>query len=240
MTRFIFTISVFFSLVFLGDIQRAAAQRVGLGVTGGGNLSTHTRTFRLDDPVLQMDLEPEFRSGYHYGIVLRRVFSDHVRLQLEPRFASVGAEYDGIITFAENDLMVDGTSEIWYIQLPVLFQLTTTPPDRAEFPRPWPEFTFHFSAGAYAGYLLESAFSGTIRGSPLGVEFSDNFVNDSSNQFAQYDAGFVIGGGTEFGLNTKIGADLRLMYGLKNAADTSDVPLDLQNVVINLSFYFIF
>jgi len=93
MTRFIFTISVFFSLVFLGDLERAAAQRAGLGVTGGGNLSTHTRTFRLDDSALQMDLEPEFRSGFHYGIVLRRVLSDHVRLQLEPRFVpGIGQE----------------------------------------------------------------------------------------------------------------------------------------------------
>lgn len=240
MIRNCFTISLFFSLVFLGDIQPAAAQKAGLGVTGGGTLSTHTRAFSLDDSALQMDLEPEFRSGYHYGIVLRRILSDHFRLQLEPRFASIGADYDGIITFAGNDLMIDATSEVHYIQLPVLLQLTTTPPDRAKFPRPWPEFTFHFSAGAYAGYLVESAFSGTVRGTPLGVEFSDSFSNNSSDQFAQYDAGLVIGGGSEFGLNTKLGADLRLMYGLKNAADTSDVPLDLQNVIVSLSFYFIF
>ena len=224
------------------SVQKANAQRVGLGAAAGFNVTTHTQTFQFESSsaILEMNLEPMYRSGYQYGAVLRRRLSRNFRIQLEPMFSSVGALYDGFFNFAGNKMQIDGISEIHYFHLPVLIQLTTTPPDLAEFPRPWPEFTFHLSAGGYAGYLIDAAFSGNVSGTPLGVEFSGSFANNTKSQFADYDAGLVIGAGSEFGLNTKLGIEMRLMYGFLNAVDSTDEDFQINHIVFSTSVYFLF
>lgn len=232
-----FIITVF---ICLFSIQSSIAQRVGLGATVGFNQSTHQNNFKFTSGDIDLDLKPQFRTGGHVGIVFRRILSNNLRLQTEPQYIELGGGYDGTFVVNNFELRTVSETNIKYIQIPLLIQYTTTPPDRQRFPKPWPEFTFHLTAGLYGSYLLDADFSGRVTGAPIGVQFEDVFSNDVTSQFHEYDAGLVFGGGTEFGLNTKIGSEARLIYGLMNTGERSSTSFDPKNISITFSLYYLF
>jgi len=242
MGRFSFYLTLFFYISLFQNVQQSNAQNIGLGVASGFNQSTHLNNFRFINSAgeaIDFELSPEYRTGYQYGLVLRRVLTDNLRFQIEPNYFLSGAAYNSPIILNGIEFQNISETELQYIQIPFLLQLTTTPPDRAQFPRPWPEFTFHLTGGAYAGYLLDATFSGSIRGTPIGVDFEESFENNVLDRFSRYDAGLIVGGGTEFGLNTKLGLEARLMYGLTNSGSSFESSGSTRNLAFYLSLYFI-
>lgn len=236
-TQFLLISAVIFLFAFA---QRTEAQRIGLGASFGFNQASHLNNFQLADGAIDLSLNPELRNGYQFGIIYREIISNNFRLQVEPQFVVLGANYSGTFTFQGNELQTVSETELHYIHVPLLVQLTTTPPDRARYPRPWPEFTFHLTAGGYGAYLLDAAFFGSVAGTPIGVEFSDTFNNNVKSQYSDYEAGLIVGAGSEFGLNHKLGLDFRLIYGLMNSVDTTQRDFQMNNVSFNVSLYYIF
>lgn len=229
---------VIFMVPFWGHITYA--QNVGLGASVGFNLSSHINDFSYQFQETELDFSPEFTEGYNVRIIYRQIFGPNVRMQVEPTLIQMGGSYNDTFEFNDFEFESESKTELTYLQVPILLQFTTTPPDRAEFPRPWAETTYHFSTGIYGGYLIDATFTGTNRGAPIGIEFENSFSNDVTHLYNPYEAGAIIGGGLEYGLNTKVGVELRALLGLLGFSDSSGERYDPRNIAITFDVYFLF
>jgi len=216
------------------------AQKNGIGVQAGINFSSHLNNFKFDLDDVSLDLSPEFTDGWQMGIVSRHYLSNNLRLQFEPSFIQLGASYNDFFIMRGNEFQSISSTELNYIHLPILLQLTTTPPDRDRFPRPWPEFTFHLTGGIYGSYLFDAKFSGRNRGGPIGIEFEEEFENEITNQYKDIDAGIILGAGTEFGLHTKIGFETRLLLGVLSSGNQPVIDFNPHNMAFTFGLYFLF
>jgi len=216
------------------------SQRVGLGVNAGFNFSSHLNNFKFDLDEVSLDFSPEFTDGWQVGIVSRHYLSNNLRLQAEPSYIQLGATYNDFFVMRGVELQSISSTELNYIHLPILLQFTTTPPDRDQFPRPWPEFTYHLTGGVYGSYLFDAKFSGTNRGGPIGIEFEDKFVNEVTSQYKTIDAGIILGAGTEFGLNSKIGFETRFLLGVLSSGNQPEIDFKPHNMAVTFGLYFLF
>lgn len=227
-------------LLFLFLVNISHAQKIGLGGTVGFNLSTHSNDFSYKFQDTKLDFTPELKEGYNIGLVYRQILSNNFRIQVEPTLIQMGGSYNDTFTFNDFEFESQSRTDLAYLQLPFVFQLTTTPPDREEFSKPWAETTYHLSSGFYGGYLIDATFSGTNRGAPLGIEFENNFTNDVTKRYNTYEAGVIIGGGLEYGLDTKVGIELQALLGLMGFPDNSDERFDPKNIAATFDIYFLF
>lgn len=235
-------LAVSFTIFLISNIlvTTGQAQNVGLGVKAGLDFSTQLNNFQFTSGELELDLNPTFTTGYNLGLIYRNRLTPNVRIQTEPSFLRVGAKYKESFTFRGFDFETDSETKLSYIHLPVLIELTTTPPDLEKFPKPWEETTYHATIGLYGSYLLDAVFSGTNSGSPIGVDFEEEFSNDVTSQFSDFDAGFIIGGGLEYGYQNKIGIETRLMLGMLNSANASETEFKPNNLSISVAMYYLF
>lgn len=215
------------------------AQNIGVGVITGFTESNHNNNFVFITDGAEIDIEPSFRSNFHAGVVLRKILHKNFRIQAEPQFIQLGASYEDDFIYNNFSFNLIGETTLRYVQVPLLFQITTTPPDRREFPRPWPEFTYHFGIGGYGGYLIDAQFSGEITGAPIGIGFENDFSENVTNQYDEWDAGLILGGGLEFGLKRKIGLETKTFFGLISTGDLWGYVFSPKNVGINISLYYI-
>jgi hypothetical protein len=237
--RILFTILLVFTLLLSITTNEAKSQSLGIGVTAGVNTSTHLHNFRFAIDDIFLDLSPKISTGYNAGIIIRQGIHRNLRFQAEPGIAFLGAKYDDSFTLRGFDFQTDSETELIYVQLPLLLQLTTSPSERTIYGRNWAETTYHLTGGIFGGYLLDGTFSGTNSGAPIGIEFQGNFSNDITNQYTFYDAGVILGGGLEHGLNSKFGLEARLMFSVLNSGDAPQINFRTQNMAATLSFYFL-
>ena len=237
--RIFFTIPLAFTLLVSLTAQETNSQNLGIGVTAGVNTSTHLHNFRFAIEDISLDLSPGISSGYNAGIIIRQGIHHNLRFQAEPGIAFLGAKYDDSFTLRGFDFQTESETELLYVQLPLLLQLTTTPPERTVYGRQWPETTYHLTGGIFGGYLLDGTFSGTNTGAPIGIEFQGDFSNNITDQYTFYDAGVVLGGGLEHGFNTKFGLEARLIFSVVNSGDAPQINFRTQNIAATLSFYFL-
>jgi hypothetical protein len=237
--RILFTIPL--AIVFLLPIttQEANSQNLGIGVTGGVNTSTHLHNFRFAIDDIFLDLSPGVSTGYNAGVIIRQGLTRNLRFQAEPGIAFLGAKYDDSFTLRGFDFQTDSETELLYVQLPLLIQLTTTPPERTIYGRHWAVTTYHLTSGIFGGYLLDGTFTGTNTGAPIGIEFQGDFSNNITNQYTFYDAGVILGGGLEHGYNTKFGLEARILFSVLNTGDAPQINFRTQNMAATLSFYFL-
>ncbi|WP_340102789.1 porin family protein [Rhodohalobacter sp. 8-1] len=216
------------------------SQKIGLGAAAGLNFSSHLNNFKFNLDDVNLDFSPEFTNGWQAGIVSRHYLSNNLRLQFEPSFIQLGAGYSDFFIMRGVEFQTFSSTELNYIHLPILLQLTTAPPDRGQFPRPWPEFTFHLTSGIYGSYLFDAKFSGTNRGGPIGIEFEEAFENEITKQYKNRDVGIVLGAGSEFGLNTKVGLETRFMLGVLSSGNRPDLEFNPHNMAVTFGLYFLF
>lgn len=231
----IITIVILF--LFYGS---AFSQDTGLGAKVGFNFGTQLNNFQFTSGDLELDLDPSVMTGFNLALIYRNRIADNFRIQAEPTYLRIGAEYNESFTFRGFDFETDSKTELSYLHLPLMLELTTTPPDLEEFPKPWEETTYHLSFGLYGSYLVDATFSGTNSGTPIGVDFEEEFSNDVSSQFNSYDAGIVLGGGLEYGYLNKIGFETRLMLGLLNAENENETEFKPNNLAVSFGLYYIF
>jgi len=235
MSKFIIlTISLFFSSNW------ALAQDVGIGFKAGLDFSRQLNNFQFKSGELELDLDPSFVNGYNLGLIYRKRVARNLRVQVEPTLLSVGSQFNESFTFRGFNFETDSKTKLSYLQLPLIIELTTTPPDLEEFPKPWEETTYHLSFGFYGSYLVDATFSGTNSGNPIGIDFEEEFSNDVTSQFNTYDAGLIIGGGLEYGYQNKIGMETRLLLGLLNSANTNSYEFKPNNLSVSVAMYYLF
>lgn len=239
-TIFLSKIPIAIAFFLICEINSTNAQNVGIGIKAGFNKSMQLNNFKFSSSELTLDLDPAFTTGFNLGLIYRNRIARNFRIQAEPTFLRIGARYKESFTFRGFEFQTDSETKLSYIQLPLVLNLTTTPPDLAEFPRPWEETTYHLSTGFYGSYLLDAIFSGINSGTPLGVDFEQEFSNDVTSQFNEYDAGLILGGGLEHGLHNKIGVETVLMVGLLNSKNETATEIKPNNLSISFSVYYIF
>jgi len=220
------------------------AQDLGIGLRIGGGASSHINEFKFLVNNDQIKLSPSFTENFDASLVYRKILSDNFRIQFEPGIIRMGAAYNEELEneadFGNFEITTDSKTKIWYGYLPVLLQLTTTPPDRLEFPKPWAITTYHATFGFYGSYLIDATFDGTNSGAPLGVPFQGNFSEDVTDQYRDIGAGVIIGGGLEHGLNNKFGIEARAIFGALNAGDSENLNFNPLNLAITFNMYYLF
>ena len=237
---FFFTLILTSLSVLYTNVSKVSAQEIGIGVKAGANFSTQLNNFQFTTGDLQINLDPSFTFGYHLGLIYRQRIARNFRMQAEPTFLNIGASYKDSFTFRGFDFQTDSKTRLSYIQLPLMLEWTTTPPDLKEVPVPWEITTYHASIGLYSSYLVDAIFSGNNSGSPIGVDFDEEFSNDVTDQLNYFDAGFIIGGGLEYGHKDKMGIEARVMLGMFNSGNIRVNEFKPDNLSISIAAYYMF
>lgn len=234
----ILAITIFF--IALGINNTAKAQTIDWGLSGGMSASSHINNFWYIEDDIRLKLRPDIASGFNVGIIGRTKLSRILRLQAEPTLILLGAKYDDTFTLRGTEFQTDSRTELTYIQLPLLVQLTTAPKEQTTYGRKKSRMTFHVSGGLYGAYLLDAQFEGTNTGAPIGIAFEGNFANDVRSQYSPYDVGAVFGLGLEYGYYRKVGFETRaLLSGIDSGNDPAKPFFKHQNMAITFSVYFL-
>jgi hypothetical protein len=227
-------------LIFSCTDKELKAQSVEIGLIGGTNISSHVNNFRFSEGDINLDLTPEMTIGYQAGLIARKAIGPSWRFQAEPTLILLGAKYNESFTLRGFDIQTDSKTELLYLQLPLLLQLTSHQPKQKVYGDQKAVTTYHLSGGIFGGYLLDAEFSGTNSGAPFGVPFQDDFTNGVSSQYSDYDGGVILGVGFEHGLDKKIGLEARAMYSVLDSGNASQLAFEPHNMSASLAVYFMF
>lgn len=208
---YIFSLLIFLHLFMCGT---AFSQKINIGLKGGINFSSLEGLFTFEQENITLSLNPKIAIRYTLGGVIRYNVTSNISVQTEVMVASRGARFKEDITIREQQFRLSGDVDLSYIEVPVLLRFSTVRPDRGRFFYQRTGFTFNIYAGGAAGYKTKANFNGSLTGELFGVPFEEPFKNSVWNQFDTLDYGIIIGGGFEFGIDTKIILDLRYYYGL--------------------------
>lgn len=235
--RFLSFLFIFISIIAAGTPEHVNAQRLGIGVSAGINTSTHLENFRFVSGDINLDFSPGLSTGFNAGLIVRQGITQKFRFQAEPSIAMLGASYDDSFVLRGFDFETDSKTRLLYVQLPLLIQFTTVPPERTVYGRQQSNTTYHLTGGIFGGYLLDAQFSGSNTGAPIGIEFQGAFSEDVKSQYKEYDGGIVLGGGLEHGYNSKIGLETRIMFSVFDSGN-ADFSFRPQNMAVSLSLYY--
>jgi hypothetical protein len=229
---------LFFNLLVM--VNNTSAQSIDFGISSGINISSHINNFKYSSGDINLDLEPKITMGYQGGVIIRKNVTQSLRFQAEPSVIMLGASYEEPFTLRGFELQTDSKTELMYLQLPFLFQLSTVPPEENVFGRKKARTTFHLTGGVFGGYLLDAQFSGTNTGAPIGVSFEGDFSNNVTSQYAEYNGGVIFGGGFEHGQSNKIGFETRAQLAVIDSENSQEQSFTPQNIAITFSVYFLF
>ena len=238
--RLLFASTVLALLMLTGFLTNAKAQGVEFGITGGMNISSHANAFKYAEGDIDLNLNSQVVAGYQGGVILRANFSRIVRLQAEPSLIQLGAIYDENFTLRGFNLHTNSKTELLYLQMPLVFQLSTRPRNRTVYGRKTASTTFHLTGGVYGGYLLDARFRGTNTGAPIGVTFEGDFSTDVTSQYDEYDGGIVFGIGFEHGQNSTVGFETRAQYAILDSGNAPELSFEPHNAAVTFSVYLLF
>ncbi|PWN07786.1 porin family protein [Rhodohalobacter mucosus] len=217
----------------------ASAQNLGLGAKVGINVTSHLNNFRFVSGDIDLDFNPGVATGFTGGLIIRRPISRNFRFQAEPTFSMMGATYNDDFVLRGFDFDSDSRTKLYYVQLPLIIQFSTAPPERVVFGRERAETTYHLSGGLFGGYLFDATFSGTNTGAPIGIAFEGAFSENVTDQYKEYDGGVILGGGIEYGSTNKIGLDLRILYSVLDSGDFANVNFKPHNIGLSIVLYYL-
>jgi len=227
-------------LIISISFHQANAQEIKIGITAGVNASSHLNNFLYEEGDINLDFNPSPSIGYNGGLMVRANLSEKWRVQLEPSAAMLGANYDDSFELRGFNFQSDSKTKLLYLHLPLLVQLSTTPPERTVYGRQRAETTYHLTGGVYGGYLLDATFSGTNTGAPIGIQFQGDFSEDVLDQYKEYDGGLILGGGLEHGVESKIGMELRAFFSVIDSGNRDTLELfKPQNMGVTFAVYYL-
>jgi hypothetical protein len=213
--------------MFLLAVMPASAQIFGVGVKGGLNFATLRGDFILDDEDFDLDSGLKNKTGLVLGVSFNTRLIPLLSLQPEILYSEKGAKIKESFSFPINGQTIsgsfEGTFDLKYLEVPILL--------RAQLPVPG--FSPFLYAGPSVAYNLSADF--TVEASAMG--FTESESEDIKDQIKDFDVGFVVGGGLEFGLPLlKLHVEARYTMGLSNVVDNNefDTDLDLKNGVFSL------
>jgi len=226
-------------LLSLSIASDAKSQSIGIGVKAGPSVTSHLSDFRFVSGDINLELTPFATSGFDAGLIFRHRLSNRFRVQAEPSIHFMGAKYEEGFELRGFNFQTESTTELTYIQVPLLFQISTTPPERLVYGRQYSNTTYHLSAGAYGGYLLNARFSGTNTGAPIGIAFAGDFSNDVTNQYSKIDAGVIVGVGLENGSRNRLGFEARALLSVIDGGGNTEFTFEPRNLGAMFTFYLI-
>ena len=241
--------SLFVSLIIIGasclyspniQAQQKQPTNTSFGITGSIGASTHLKNFRFVSGDINLEFTPNFTSNFNVGFVLRRKLTDRLRLQTEPSLSRFGASYNEGFELRGFNFQTESQTELLYIQLPLMLQVTTVPPRQTVYGRHRSETTYHFSAGVFGGYLLDAQFSGENTGAPVGIEFAGAFSNNIQDQYTDLDAGIILGVGFENGYSNKFGIEGRVHFSVIDSGNADTFTFKPQNLALSGTIYLLF
>lgn len=230
------TCTAIFILSLFISAHPIKAQPISFGITTGVNISSHLKHFRFSDNNIKLDLRPKVAANYQLGLLGRAKITEFLRLQLEPSVVMLGARYDGTTKFETGNVRTKGRTELLYLQVPLLFQLSTVPSSQTVYGLPFAKTTYHITGGIFGGYLLDARFTGTNSG--MGLAAGD-FSNDISDQYKDYDGGVMLGMGFEHGYKSKFGIEIRGLLTIFDNGNGSDPNFKPKNMAASLSIYYV-
>lgn len=233
------TIFIIF-LVLSGLTSNTKAQNIEWGLTGGLTLSSHLNDFRFIEDDIELRFKPKTAVGYKFGLIGRVNISRILRIQMEPSLILLGAKYDDPFTLRGVQFETDSRTELTYVQLPLLLQLSTASNQYNVYGRKRSITTYHISGGFFSGYLLDARFEGVNRGAPIGIEFEGEFSNDVSAQYSNYDIGPMFGLGLERGHYNKMGFETRAQFSVIDSGSGQPISFKPQNIALTFSLYILF
>ena len=226
--------------ILLGITYNTRAQNIDWGATGGLTLSSHLNDFRFIENDIELNFQPNVAVGYKIGFIGRTNISRVFRLQLEPSLILLGAKYDDTFTLRGVQFETDSRTELTYLQLPILIQISTVPKQYNVYGRKRPTTTYHLTGGVFGGYLLDAQFTGTNSGAPIGIEFEGEFSNDVAQQYSNFDVGPLVGFGLERGNNNKMGFETRAQYSVITSGSSDSFSFKPHNIALTFSLYVLF
>ena len=235
---FILMGSLFF-LCLAYNVSPGKAQPIRVGVFGGMDISSHIHDFRFSNQDIDLNFNPKVAVGYQGGLILRKDISSTLRFQAEPSIILLGARYNDTFLLRGFEFQTKSRTELRYIQLPLLLQLSTQPRSKTVFGQPFAVTTYHVTGGVFGGYLMDAQFSGTNTGAPIGIAFDGKFSNDISSQYSDYDGGVILGIGLEHGQQHKLGFETRAQFSVVNSGDDPALNFSTQNIAVTFAVYFV-
>ena len=222
-------------IIAIGTPIYSQAQDYGFGGKTGLTVVTQTGNFIFTDGDINVDLESGFMAGYTLGVFTRLAIDNNLRLLTEINYSRYGAAYDGSFVLQNQQIFTRSTTGIRYIQIPVMVEWFTDPPDLGPYRYQRPYWSWIVKGGLYGGYRVDAVFSGTNTARILGVDFESDFSNDVTDSYKAFDAGLTIGGGIEYGLNRKYGFEARFVMGVLNVGN----EMNTRNRGLVFAFYFV-
>lgn len=242
--QYLISIILFMAATLLGSTIAQAQQKeptnTSFGITASIGSSTHLNNFRFVSGDINLDFTPSFSTSYNAGFIVRQKITDRVRFQTEPSLSRLGASYSEGFELRGFNFQTESQTQLLYIQVPLLLQFSTVPPQQTVYGRHRSQTTYHITTGLYTGYLLSAKFSGENTGAPIGIEFSGSFSNDVRDQYSDFDAGTLLGVGFEHGYGTKIGLEGRVHFSVIGSGDTEDFIFEPKNIALSITGYFLF
>ncbi len=226
-----FTILIVFNSFFY---YTAVSQKLDLGLKGGVNFSSLNGIFLFQQEDVSLNLNPKNVTRYTFGGVLRYTITPHFSLQTEVLFTPRGAQFIEDIVVRGQPFRLTGDVNLSYIEVPLLLRLSTVRTGRGRFFYPRPGFTVNGYVGGAAGYKTRAKFRGDISGDLFGVPFEESFGNSVWNRFETLDYVSIVGGGFEYGLNTRIILDIRYVYGLTNIIADQEINDPMKNRMVSV------
>lgn len=220
--------------------QQKQPTNTSFGITASIGSSTHLKNFRFVSGDIDLDFTPNFTTSFNAGFIFRQKLTERLRFQAEPSLARLGGSYSEGFELRGFNFQTESQTELLYVQLPLLLQITTVPPDVTVYGRHRPRTTYHITTGVYGGYLLNAQFSGENTGAPIGIEFAGTFSNDIKDQYSEFDAGTLLGVGFEHGYGTKIGLEGRVHFSVIDSGNADAFTFEPQNLALSITGYFVF
>lgn len=211
------------------------AQDYRFGLKTGFSAVTQTGNFVFSEGNIDVDLSSGYMAGYTLGLFTRLTLDNNLRLIAELNYSRYGATYDGSFSFQNQQIFTKSETGIRYLQVPVMVEWHTNPPDLGPYRYQRPYWTWIAKGGLYGGYRFDAVFSGTNTAQILGVDFESEFRNDVTDSFKAFDAGLTIGGGLEYGLKQKYGFEARIVIGLLNVGN----EMNTRNMGMVFAFYLV-
>jgi hypothetical protein len=244
-TRRLFIICIISLIVFNFSIAQGFSLGIKSGLTtsnmyGDQYIFTHTDPDMEDK--LELILDPGVALRYSGGIVMRFGITPLLSLQTEILYSTKGAKFKEEIDVFDTNFRLNGHVMLGYIELPVLFHLSTSLPDQGPLFYPKAGMRYNIYLGGVAAYRTRATFTGVLTGDIFGAPLDDSFKNQVWNQFTDFDYGGVIGVGLEYGTREEgsVFLDIRYVLGLTDIGNNQETNFNLRNTHVTLSMGILF
>ncbi len=218
---------------------------IGQGTYYGFNASKNFSHFFGDYVVTAQDdirvsLNSRLASRFSGGMFIRYHLTENYAIQTELRYTTHGARFTERAVIRNQDMRINGSLMMSYVEVPVLFRFGTWLP-KPDPPRYHPPgYTYHGVAGISLGYNTFSRFSGDLSGDLFGVDFNESFSDRVRNEFNDTDVSLVIGVGFEYGRLAKFTFDIRYIVSLLDIGKDPKLSGDIRHGTISTSIGVLF